>query len=85
MDGHLVLYIERGGRTLLTFADSDRLLRPAIAALAEAVTAGKLGRVTIERADGEQIFSAETLSDLLQEAGFRMTPQGLRLRPDPTA
>ena len=85
VDGHLVLYIERGGRTLLTFADSDRLLRPAIAALAEAVTAGKLGRVTIERADGEQIFSAETLSDLLQEAGFRMTPQGLRLRPDPTA
>jgi ATP-dependent Lhr-like helicase len=81
VDGLLVLYVERGGRTLLTFTDDDRLLEPAGRALAEAVTAGRLGRVTIERANGEQIFAADRLTKLLEEAGFRMTPQGMRLRP----
>lgn len=81
VDGLLTLYVERGGRTLLTFTEVDQLLRPATRALAEAVTAGKLGRVTIERANGEQIFTVGRLRELLEEAGFRMTPQGLRLRP----
>ncbi|QDP98841.1 DEAD/DEAH box helicase [Microlunatus elymi] len=84
VDGLLALYVERGGRTLLTFTEADQLLRPATAALAAAVLAGHLGRVTIERANGDQIFTAGRLSELLQEAGFRMTPQGLRLRPDPS-
>ena len=81
VDGLLTLYVERGGRTLLTFTEVEQLLGPAAQALAGAVTAGKLGRVTIERANGEQIFTAGRLRELLEEAGFRMTPQGLRLRP----
>ncbi|HEY9293607.1 MAG TPA: ATP-dependent helicase [Microlunatus sp.] len=81
VDGLLTVYVERGGRTLLTFTEAEQLLRPAFTSLAGAVVAGQLGRVTIERANGEQIFSAARLSELLQEAGFRMTPQGLRLRP----
>ncbi|WP_230208318.1 helicase-related protein [Microlunatus sp. Gsoil 973] len=82
VDGLLTLYVERGGRTLLTFIEDDRILGPAVNALAGAVQAGNLGRVTIERANGEQIFTAGRLSELLQGAGFRMTPQGLRLRPE---
>jgi ATP-dependent Lhr-like helicase len=82
VDGLLTLYVERGGRTLLTFIEDDRILGPAVAALAGAVRDGKLGRVTIERANGEQIFETGRLTELLQEAGFTMTPQGLRLRPD---
>jgi ATP-dependent Lhr-like helicase len=82
VDGLLTLYVERGGRTLLTFIEDERILGPAVNALAGAVQAGKLGRVTIERANGEQIFAAGRLSGLLQKAGFRMTPQGLRLRPE---
>jgi ATP-dependent Lhr-like helicase len=84
VDGSVIIYVERGGRTLLTFSDDAQLLQPAVSALAGAVTAGKLGRVTIERANGEQIFTAGQLSELLQQAGFRMTPQGLRLRPGST-
>ncbi|GAB3925478.1 ATP-dependent helicase [Microlunatus endophyticus] len=82
VDGLLTLYVERGGRTLLTFIEDDRILGPAVAALAGAVRDGKLGRVTIERANGEQIFETGRLTGLLQESGFTMTPQGLRLRPD---
>ncbi len=81
VDGFLVLYVERGGRTLLSFTGDERMLAPAVTALAGAVTSGRLGRVTIERADGVQIFAAERLTRLLEAAGFRMTPQGMRLRP----
>ena len=81
VNGRLVLYVERGGRTLLSFSDETDLLQPATQALARAVQRGQLGRLTVERADGEHVFGSAQLSQALQEAGFRMTPQGLRLRP----
>ena len=43
-DGELVLYVERGGRTLLSWTDDPQQLGPAAAALAAAVRAGALGR-----------------------------------------
>ena len=52
VDGRLVLYVERGGRTLLTWAEEPGLLQPAVDALALAVREGQLGRLTVERADG---------------------------------
>ena len=42
---------------------------------------GHLGKLTVERADGGHVFGSAGVSAALQEAGFRMTPQGLRLRP----
>ncbi len=81
VNGRLVLYVERGGRTLLSFSDEADLLGPATRALARSVQRGQLGRLTVERADGEHVFGSPQLSTALQEAGFRMTPQGLRLRP----
>ncbi|MVA75658.1 ATP-dependent helicase [Auraticoccus sp. F435] len=78
--GHLLLYVERGGRSLLTFtADADDLAA-ATAALAEAVRSGWLGRVTIERSDSVHVFEAPAVKGALEQAGFTMTPQGLRLR-----
>ena len=50
--GALVLYVERGGKTLLSWTDGPELLRPAAAALAAAVREGALGRLTVETADG---------------------------------
>jgi ATP-dependent helicase Lhr and Lhr-like helicase len=79
VNGRLVLYVERGGRTLLSFSDETDLLEPAASALARAVQQGQLGRLTVERADGEHVFGSARLSSALQSAGFRMTPQGLRL------
>ncbi|WP_456299854.1 ATP-dependent helicase [Nonomuraea corallina] len=78
VDGRLVLYVERGGKTLLSFADDERL-RPAVDALALAVRDGALGKLTVERADGEPIVDSP-LGAALEEAGFHPTPRGLRLR-----
>ena len=79
VDGTLVLYVERGGKTLLSFRDEESLLSPAVDALALAVRDGALGRLTVEKADGEPALTSP-LGVALEEAGFRPTPRGLRLR-----
>jgi ATP-dependent Lhr-like helicase len=80
-DGALVFYVERGGKTLLSFTEDPARLAPAAAALARSVRQGALGKLTVERADGVHVFGSAHVSEALQQAGFRMTPQGLRLRP----
>ncbi|MGC4805457.1 ATP-dependent helicase [Micromonospora sp. DT233] len=77
--GDLVLYVERGGRTILSFADDPAALAAAGRALADAVHSGALGAMSVERADGEAV-GASPLSEALTAAGFRATPRGLRLR-----
>ncbi|WP_020523485.1 ATP-dependent helicase [Catelliglobosispora koreensis] len=79
VDGELVLYVERGGRTLLSFNDDDGLLIKAAQELAAAVKRGALGVMSVERADGETILGSG-LGKALESAGFRITPRGLRLR-----
>jgi ATP-dependent Lhr-like helicase len=82
VDGVLTLYVERGGRTLLTWTDEVDLLTPAAASLADAVRRGSLGKLTVEKADGEQLLGSGStpLREALQAAGFVATPKGLRLR-----
>ncbi len=84
VDGDLAVYVERGGRTLLTFTEDVDTLCPAMGALAAAVRQGALGRLTVERADGENILAtgerAGALRQALEGAGFVATPRGLRLR-----
>jgi ATP-dependent Lhr-like helicase len=79
VDGALVLYVERGGRTLLSFRDEDTMVAPAADALALAVRDGALGKLTVEKADGEPALTS-ALGLALEAAGFRPTPRGLRLR-----
>ena len=78
VDGELVVYLERGGKTVLTFTGDEPVLAAAAVSLAGAVRTG-LGRLRIEKVDGE--FSIGTLfGTALTDAGFAATPQGLRLR-----
>jgi ATP-dependent Lhr-like helicase len=77
--GRLVLYVERGGKTLLSWSDDPALLEPCASALATAVREGALGRITVEKTDGEAVRDTP-LAQALQSAGFRPTPRGLRLR-----
>jgi ATP-dependent Lhr-like helicase len=77
--GDLALYVERGGRTLLSFVDDADRLAVAAKALADAVHSGALGPLSVERADGEAIHSSP-MREALTAAGFRVTPRGLRLR-----
>ncbi|MEU7017854.1 DEAD/DEAH box helicase [Streptomyces sp. NPDC046385] len=81
VDGELTLYMERGGKTLLSWpADPDSpALRAAAEALAAAATAGSLGTVTVERINGATALTSP-LSRPLETAGFHATPRGLRLR-----
>jgi len=79
VDGECVLYVERGGRTLLSFsADPDRLAIAA-GALAVSVREGALGKLHVESADGEAVGNS-ALATALEQAGFRPSPRGLRLR-----
>jgi ATP-dependent Lhr-like helicase len=79
VDGELALYVERGGRSLLSWSDDPQRLQPAVDALALAVRDGMLGRLAVERADGAAVL-ASPLATALEHAGFRPTPRGLRLR-----
>ena len=81
VDGDLVLYVERGGKTLLSWTDDTTRLQASADALALAVREGALGRLTVEKADGGAILgSGHPLVDALAQAGFHATPRGLRLR-----
>ena len=79
VDGELVLYVERGGRTLLSYVDDQEKLGMAAKSLADAVHAGALGALSVERADGAPVHQSP-LREALAAAGFRATPRGLRLR-----
>ena len=77
--GTPALYVERGGKSLLSFTTDVVALGQAAATLAEAVHDGRLASLSIERADGADALGSE-LGTLLADAGFRSTPKGLRLR-----
>jgi ATP-dependent helicase Lhr and Lhr-like helicase len=77
--GEAVFYVERGGKSLLSFTDDDDALRAAAAGLARVVREGWLDQLAVERADGEGAWGSR-LAEVLTEAGFRATPKGLRLR-----
>lgn len=81
VEGELVFYIERGGRTLLTWTDEPAALGTAATAVASAVRSGALGRLTVEKADGQSVLASDhPVSQALSAAGFVLTPRGLRLR-----
>jgi ATP-dependent Lhr-like helicase len=82
VDGELVVYVERGGRTLLTYSDDVDVLTAAAGALATAVKRGALGRLTVEKADGASLLGRPdtALRQAFETAGFVPTPRGLRLR-----
>ncbi|MGK5497583.1 ATP-dependent helicase [Streptomyces sp. URMC 125] len=79
VDGELVLYLERGGRTLLAWRTEGPVLEAAAGALADAARRGTLGTLTVERANGSPVL-ASPLGGVLEAAGFHATPRGLRLR-----
>ena len=84
VEGELAVYVERGGKTLLTFTEDADALASAMGALATSVRRGALGRLTVERADGSSILGtgdrSNALRHALESAGFIATPRGLRLR-----
>lgn len=72
------LYVERGGRGLITFAGAGDRLATAIGALGEAVRAGRVPKLALERLDGEPVVGS-AVEPLLVEHGFRSGPRKLTL------
>ncbi|WP_433195161.1 ATP-dependent helicase [Nocardia sp. CA-107356] len=82
IDGELTLYLERGGKTLLTFTEDPNTRQAAAAALADLVRDRRVDSLVIDRVDGETVHG-NTFAGFLTEAGFSTTPRGLRLRSKP--
>ncbi|MGV9678084.1 ATP-dependent helicase [Nocardia sp. NPDC003482] len=82
VNGELALYLERGGKTLLTFTEDPQARTEAAAALAALVTTRRVDSLVIDRVDGESVHG-NTFATFLTEAGFAATPRGFRLRGKP--
>jgi ATP-dependent Lhr-like helicase len=79
LDAEPVLYVERGGKGLLALGEPDEdWLRPALEALADGVRRGRVGRLGVERFDGEPVVGTP-VGALLVELGFRQGPRRLTL------
>ncbi|MDY0913359.1 ATP-dependent helicase [Rathayibacter festucae] len=79
VDGELAVYLERGGKTALTFSADETVLADAAGALAQLVRSRGVEKLTVEKIDG--VFALGTpFGDALTAAGFVANPRGLRLR-----
>jgi ATP-dependent Lhr-like helicase len=79
VDGSLVLYVERGGKTLLAFSDDDAVLAAAGSALVSVVTRGAVDKLIMEKVNGHEILDTPVAA-ALSAAGAYSTPKGLRIR-----
>lgn len=79
VDGLCVLFVERGGRTVLVFDDRADAVARAAEALAAGVRSGRVGQLTITTLGGDTVH-ASPYSAAFQAAGFAITPKGLRIR-----
>ena len=77
VNGTLVLYLERGGKTVLQFDDEH--LGPAATALANVLQRAGTDKLAISTVNGEPITTAPLASHLV-EAGFYTTPNAIRFR-----
>ena len=80
-DGRLVAWLERGGRTALTWSTDPDQLGRAANALAGLIRGGRMAALTVEKVDGSPSLGADhPFVTALLAAGFHQTPKGIRLR-----
>lgn len=79
--GRLVLYLERGGHSMLTFSTDQASLERCITALSQQIGERRAPGVAIERINTEPALS-NALGPVLEAAGFRITPKGYRRGAD---
>jgi ATP-dependent Lhr-like helicase len=86
IDAEPALYLERGGKGIVTLRDGAvdatgepaDWVRDALEALADHVARGRLKRLALERVDGEPVVGSP-YGALLIELGFRQSPRKLTL------
>jgi ATP-dependent helicase Lhr and Lhr-like helicase len=76
-DGEPLLYVERGGRGIVRLVELDgAALEEAAGGLAQAVAAGRLPKLSVEKLDGEPVVGSGH-EDALLNAGFDRGPRKL--------
>ena len=78
VDGSLAAYVERGGKSVVTFGVDAEQWAPALFA---AVRNGRLGDLEVARIDGAAIGESDA-TDALLAAGFTRGYKGLVARVD---
>ncbi|WP_308467421.1 Lhr family ATP-dependent helicase [Rathayibacter soli] len=81
VDGALVLYLERGGKTALTFGDGAGL-DAAGRSIGALVRRGGVDKLNVETVNGASVLNTP-LAEALARGGFTETPRGLRMRSRP--
>ncbi len=79
VDGALVLYLERGGRSALAFSADEATLASAARSLVETARARRLDTLTVEQVSGAFVYGTP-VGRALQAAGFVESSRGLTLR-----
>lgn len=79
VDGVLVLYLERGGKTALAFTGDEAAIAAATRDLAATARSRRLDTLTIEQVNGAFVHGTGW-GRALHEAGFVESPRGLTLR-----
>ncbi|CEA06796.1 ATP-dependent RNA helicase DeaD [Arthrobacter saudimassiliensis] len=79
LDGALALYVERGGKTLLTFTEDPSELELCAQALVGIIRRGAAEKMAVEKVNGADILDTP-VAQALTAAGFYTTPRGLRYR-----
>ncbi|MCK0174532.1 ATP-dependent helicase [Mycolicibacterium sp. F2034L] len=86
VDGELAWFLERGGRSLLSFTDDAEANAAAGVALADLVSGGRVQALLVEKVNGVSVLEPgadgvrASVHEALTGAGFTRTPRGLRLR-----
>ena len=84
VDGELAWFLERGGRSLLSFTDDPDAHQASAAALAELVGGHRVSSILVERVNSAAVLDPHAphavVVGALSDAGFARTPRGLRLR-----
>ena len=79
VDGTLVLYLERGGKSALAFTGDEALIAAAARDLAATARTRHLATLTIEQVNGAFVYGTG-VGRALRDAGFVESPRGLTLR-----
>ncbi|WP_300342702.1 ATP-dependent helicase [Nesterenkonia sp.] len=75
--GELLLYMERGGKTMLLFTEDPEQMDLAARALVQRLSQARTGRLAVERVNGEPVLG-HRFAQSLKDAGFDSSPSGLR-------
>jgi len=87
VNGELCLYVEKGGKSLLTFSQDLPRLTSAAQSLAQGIDSGRVPKVHFSKIDGANALSFVRATSgneaflALKAAGYTVTPSGVRYLP----